>query len=337
MSPSPYAVFAGRLQREFVLLPDGRAFEDQMGGNALYSAVGWLLWQQDQPAGILAKVGEDYPQEWLQQISQKGIDIRGIRVANRQIDLRAFYAYTDSESFTEEDAILHYARHRLPFPRTLLGYRPSPPSLDSRTQTQPFSLRSTDLPREYLEARAAHLAPVDYLTHNLLPTLLRQGLVTTLTLSPSPGYMHPSFWSEIPQVLHGLTAFLPSEKDLRSLFKERTQDIWEMIEELGEFVEIIAVRTGGLGQLVYDALGRKRWFVPSYPARTVTLHGTADVFCGGFLAGFCQTFDPLESALYGHVAASIASEGIGVFYALDCEPRLPRARLEALRQAVRKL
>ncbi len=336
-SSPPRAIFVGLLQRDFILLPDGRAFEDQMGGNALYSAVGWCLWLKDQQPALLARVGEDYPPEWLLEIQQKGIDVQGVRVEKRLLDGRAFYAYHDLETFSREDAILHYARHRLPIPKALLGYQPPSTFPDSRTQSQPLTLRSTDLPQLYLDARAAHLAPLDYLTHNLFPSLLRQGLITTLTLSPSPGYMLPTFWSDIPQLLRGLTAFLPNENELRSLFRERTQDLWEMIEALGEFVEIIIVRKAEQSQFVYDARSRSRWFIPPYPARTVSLHGCADVFCGGFLAGFCQTFDPLEAALYGNIAASIASEGIGPFYALDSEPRLPSARLESLRQAVRKL
>lgn len=337
MVSPPSAVFVGRLQRDFLLLRDGERFEDQIGGNALYSAVGWKLWQKDQIAGIVARVGEDYPLEWLDELKQKGLDTQGIQLEKRPIDVRAFYAYQDWETYSQQDVVLHYARHRLPFPKALMGYQPPPSQPDSRTQSQPLSLRSTDLPKSYLDATAAHVAPIDYLTHNLLPSLLRQGLITNLTLAPSAGYMTPTFLTDMPQILRGLTAFLPTEDELRHLFKERTTDLLEMLEALGEFVEIIVVRQRGLSQLVYDARSQHRWFVPPYPARTVSLHGTGDVFCGGFLAGFCQTFDPLEAALYGNVAASIASEGIGVFYALDCEPRLPPARLEALRQAVRKL
>ncbi|MFN3308869.1 MAG: carbohydrate kinase family protein [Anaerolineales bacterium] len=337
MNAPPHAIFIGRLQRDFILLPDGQAYEDQIGGNALYSAVGWCLWQQDQSAGIVAKVGEDYPPDWLDEIAQRGIDIQGIRVERRSLDVRAFFAYHDLETYSQEDAILHYAHHRLPFPKALMGYQPPPSHSDSRTQSQPISLRSTDLPKSYLDATAAHIAPIDYLTHNLLPSLLRQGSITTMTLAPSPAYMLPTFWLDIPQILRGLTAFLPHETDLRNLFKDRTNDLWEMMEGLGEYVEIIVVRKSEQSQWVYDARSRNRWFIPPYPARTVCLHGTGDVFCGGFLAGFRQTYDPIEAALYGNVAASIASEGVGPFYALGCEPRLPLARLESLRQAVRKL
>lgn len=337
MASIPQAVFAGCLQRDFILLPDGRAYEDLMGGNALYAAVGWRLWRPDQVAGIVAKVGEDYPRPWLDELEQKGFDLQGIQIEKRPIDVRAFYAYQDLATFSRTEVVLHYARHRLPFPKALMGYQPPADYPDSRTQSQPISLRSTDLPKPYLDATAAHLAPLDYLTHNLFPSLLRQGLVTKITLAPSPGYMLPTFWTDMPQILRGLTAFLPTEDELCNLFKDRTKDVFEMMEALGEFVEVIIVRRSEQSQWVYDARSRMRWFIPPYPARMVSLHGVGDVFCGGFLAGYCETYDPLEAALYGNIAASIASEGIGPFYALDCEPRLPRARLEALRQAVRKV
>jgi len=330
------AVFPGLLQREYIILPDGRAFNDILGGNALYSAVGWLVWQPQEPAGIVARVGEDFPQGWLSEIAKHGIETQGVRVQSHSIELRNFYAYLTPYQYVQEEAILHYSRNGQSFPKSLFGYQPSIPTA-SRTRVEETSLRSTDIPSEYLNATAAHIAPMDYLTHNLIPSLLHQGTITTLTLAPSTAYMNPIFFSDIPQILMGLTAFLPTENQLRSLFKERSEDIWEMVEALSSSgCEIIVVQKDDLSQYVYDGMGRKRWFIPPYPARILSAHAAEDVFCGGFLAGYQRNFDPLEAALYGNIAASLAVEGVGPFYALDAEPRLASARLDSLRQAVRK-
>ena len=56
-----------------------------------------------------------------------------------------------------------------------------------------------------------------------------------------------------------------------------------------------------------------------------------------FLAGYRQTYDPVQAALYGNISASLVVEGVGPFYALDTLPGLPEARLEALRQSVRRV
>jgi ribokinase len=64
--------------------------------------------------------------------------------------------------------------------------------------------------------------------------------------------------------------------------------------------------------------------------------GAGDSFCGGFLAGYKKTYDPLQAALYGNVSASLKVEGSGAFYPLDVLPGLAEARLHALKDLVRK-
>jgi sugar/nucleoside kinase (ribokinase family) len=210
--------------------------------------------------------------------------------------------------------------------------------MDSRTQMLPVSLRQADIPEEYLDANAAHLCPLDYLTHSLLPALLRQSEFTMITLDPSPGYMNPAYWGDIPALLTGLTAFLPAEEELRSLFQNRSSDLWEMAEALSAYgCEIIVIKCGERGQLLYDAATRSRWEVPPYPARFANPIGAGDSFCGGFLAGYRRTYDPLEAVFYGNIAASLVVEGNLAAYALDALPGLNLARLESLRQSARKV
>ena len=67
----------------------------------------------------------------------------------------------------------------------------------------------------------------------------------------------------------------------------------------------------------------------------VDLTGAGDAFCGGFLAGFCKTYDPLQAVLYGNVTASIAIEGTGAFYTSDVLQGLKEARLESIKTMVR--
>ena len=65
--------------------------------------------------------------------------------------------------------------------------------------------------------------------------------------------------------------------------------------------------------------------------------GAGDAFCGGFLAGYRKTYEPLEAALYGNVSASLNVEGSGAFYPLDVLPGLAQARLEVLRAMVHEV
>jgi len=335
---SPRFLIAGQLRREYVILPSSEALLDVPGGNVLYASVGLAIWEREPPPAVLARVGEDYPQEWLAEFSRRGLDTRGVRVLPQAVDVRAFSAYLSRTARATDDPVAHFARVSLPFPKALLGYRDPSSTLDSRTRLLPVSLRQGDIPADYLDASAAHLCPLDYLTHSLLPAVLRQAEFTTVTLDPSPGYMNPTFWDDVPALITGLTAFLPSEEEMRSLFQGRSNDLWQMAEALAAYgCEIIVIKRGEGGQLLYDASARARWEIPAYPARLVDPGGAGDAFCGGFLAGYRRTYEPLQAALYGNISASLVVEGVGPFYALESLPGLAQARLEALKQGVRKI
>ena len=187
-------------------------------------------------------------------------------------------------------------------------------------------------------ATSAHFCPHDFVTHSLLPALLRQSGFVTLTLDPGRGYMDPLFFDLVPSIITGLTAFLPSEEKVRNLFRGRSEDLWEMAESLAAYgCEIIVIKRAVQGQLLYDAGSKTRWEISAYPSREADPTGAGDAFCGGFLAGYRHAHDPLEAALWGNVSASLAIEGSGPFYALDALPGLAEARLEVLRQSVRKI
>lgn len=334
----PRYLLIGQLTRDYIILPNGEALIDVPGGNALYASVGLMAWEPEPAPAIIARVGEDYPQEWLDKFKSWGLNTTGVRILPEAVDVRTFTAFLDRTTRLHDDPVAHFARLGIPFPKTLFGYRNSSANTHSRTRLQNISLRQGDIPLSFLDANVAHFCPQDYLTHSLLPAVLRQAEFTTITLDPSPGYMTPTFWDDVPALLTGLTAFLPSEEEIRALFHGRTNDLWEMAEALAAYgCEIIVIKRGERGQLLYISSSRSRWDVPPYPARVKNPLGAGDAFCGGFLAGYRRTFDPVEAVLHGNISASLVMEGDSVDYALDALPGLAEARLQSLRQSTRKL
>ncbi len=331
-------VIAGQLKRDFALLPNGKALVDVAGGNVLYAAAGFGVWEQPSLAGLLARVGEDYPRQWLDEIHRRGFDIRGIRILPEAVDVRSFYAYSDMHTRQTEDPAAHFTRLKQPFPKALLNYSHPANSYDSRSRLIPISLRQSDIPEDFLDATAAHLCPIDYLTHTLLPAVLRQNGFSTVTLDPSGGSMSPTFWDDLPAMVTGLTAFMPNEEEIRRLFYGRSTDLWEMMETIADYgCELVVVKRGERGQLLFDRATRAKWEVPAYPARVMDPTGAGDSYCGGFLAGYRQLYDPLQAALYGSISASLTVEGSGGFYAMDGLPGLAVARLNALKEGIRKI
>lgn len=336
--PPPQDIFVGQLRREYFITADDKPVLDVPGGGALYAIVGLKLWEPDRVPGLLARVGEDYPQPWLSDFARRQINVKGVTIIPQAMDVRSFYTYVNRITRVEDNPIPHFSRLQLPFPKALLGYEKKGKGLDNRTQHSPHTILQRDIPKEYLMATAAHLCPVDFLSHNLLPAVFRQAGFTTITLDPASGYMDPAFWNDIPSLVTGLTAFIPAEEDLRRLFQGRRADLWEMAAELASYgCEMVVIKRGERGQLLYDAASGKRWEIPAYPARLHNPTGAGDAFCGGFLAGYRRTFDPVQAVLFGNVASSLVVEGTGPFYALDALPGLAEARLEFLQQSIREI
>jgi sugar/nucleoside kinase (ribokinase family) len=329
-------VIAGQLRRNYVLTPAGKALLDIPGGGLFHAAAGMAIWEAG--IGLVGRAGEDYPQEWISTAARRGFDTRGIRMLPEAIDLRYFVAYPEIDTAVIDNPVAQFAKLNLMYPKTLLGYTPSPPQIDSRTRPNILTLRQNDFPSDYLDATSAHLCPLDFLSHTLLPSVLRHGHIHTLTLDPSAGYMNPTFWDDIPVLVSGLTAFLCSEEKLVTLFQGRSSDIWEMVETIAGYgCEMVVVKRGNNGQYLYDAGSRSRWMIPAYPVTIVDPTGAGDAFCGGFLAGYRNTYDPLQAALYGNISSAMIMEGTNPFYALDALPGLPKARLDALKETVRKV
>jgi sugar/nucleoside kinase (ribokinase family) len=109
----------------------------------------------------------------------------------------------------------------------------------------------------------------------------------------------------------------------------------EMISVYGP--EYVVIKCGPGGQLLYDVSTKRKWEIPAYPARLADPTGVGDAFNGGFLAGYCKSYDPLEGVLYGNISASLKLEGSGVYYPLDVMPGLGEARLHVLRDMVREV
>ena len=332
---APRFVLVGLLRREFLLPPVGNPLIDTPGGNLLYAAGGLRVWESK--IGLLGRVGEDYPFQWRRNIESRGFDMQGLKVLPGSLDLRSFRAYSDSFEGSFNNPVSHFAQRKLNFPKALLGYQP-PDSKEHPRQPLPEAPTASDIPEDYLEASAVHICPMDFTSQGQLINKFKAGLATTITLDPQDAYMNPDFLKDLRELLNGLTAFLPSQEELKALFWGRTNDLWEMAEELGSYgCELVVIKRGGQGQWLYDAMGSHRWEIPAYASRKADPTGAGDAFCGGFLAGYRNTYDPLEAALHGNVSASLNLEGSGAFYPLDVAPGLAEARLDVLRDMAREV
>lgn len=329
---------AGKLTREYLLPPTGSPRLDAPGGNLLYAAGGLAVWNSSM--ALISKITPDYPREWLNELSERGLDVRGIYsdAENTQADLRSFIAYTDVNERSSTNAVSHFARREMTFPKSLLGYQPQDDTVKDLRATDPSSPTALFVPKPYRAIRFVHICPFDFTSQSQIVNLFRGGSDQTITLDPAPGYMKPKFLRELRVVLQGVDAFLPAEEEMRSLFWGETNDLWEMAQRISDFgPPIIIIKRGALGQFLYNATTKQRYEIPAYPARLTDPTGAGDAFSGGFLAGYQRTNDPLLAALHGNVSASLKVEGIGPFTTLESMPGLAEARLHVLKEMAREV
>ena len=326
-------VIAGRLNRDYILPVSGPPQIDVVGGNLIYAAVGLKFWGET--AGLVARVGEDYPLVWLDPLKSIGFDTSGVHIAPDPLDTRRFLAYSDAKTTHTQNPVQHFADRKLTFPNSLLGYQPNRMSDQNSSKSAKPLIQISDIPKNFLDATALHICPIDFASHMNLPSIFRQGQATTITLASDPGYMSPTFWQEIPTMLSELTAFITTEREIRSLFQGRQTELWEMAAILANYgTEFILIHTDDKGVYLYDREGGKRWAIPNYQSRVINPTGANDAFSGGFLAGYREFYDPLEAALMGNVTASFVVEGHQPFYALDAMRRLVELRRTTLREYI---
>ncbi|MBE7535871.1 MAG: carbohydrate kinase family protein [Anaerolineales bacterium] len=323
MSPD-FLVF-GTLTREFLLPAEGEPRLDALGGSLLYAAAGLRVWESN--IGLVGRVGDDYPRAWLNECNARGFDTRGVKILPRQLDVREFVSYNEQFDVSETNPIAQFARRGAAFPRSLLGYLP----MAERETEEERRIAVTDIPEEYLSARAALICPMDFSVQSQLVAGLKHGSAHTFVVDPALRNLTLKTRREFPAFLSGVTALLLSQEELRALFWGETHDLWEMADAVSMYgCEYVVIKCGAQGQLLYMAGSKRRVEIPAYSARIVDPVGAGYAFDGGFLAGYCKNYDPLEGVFYGNVSASLKVEGSGAFYPLDVLPGLAEARLNAV-------
>ncbi len=329
---APGAVLVGRLQREYVLPAAAPARLDGLGGNLAYVASAFASWGGS--AGLVSRVDAGFPMDGLTRLEALGFWLDGVRSVTEPLDSRFFVAYGEGNKPSYDNPITYFAERQLPFPQELFGYQPRK-KYCSKTDYLADSFRVTDMPRPFLEAKSAHICPIDFISHKILPSVLKGGMIQTLTMRACSCYMDPIFWEEIRGLISDLTAFAMTEVQALKLFQGRSVDLWEIAEHLAGYgPEAVLVQTGDGTTRLFDRMSRKRWIIPAYRSRINDPTGMLGAFDGGFLAGFQQACEPLEAALCGNISAAIAGEGSGPYFLLECLPGLKEMRLQVLRQQI---
>lgn len=316
-----------------VVTAEGEVKRATLGGNAVYSAAGARLWLER--VGIVGIVPANYPAAWIERLATSGIDTQGISFAAENVNLSEWFFYAADGSradhlYAADDAFTAFglsgdvvtAAQAAAFEAHLRASTPAGLGFGEFRRRHPVTAAA--MPPAYRDARTVHLAPSAPLAQRALVHSLQQpGRLITL----DPGSHAPALAREpLGPLFAGLTAFLPSEKELAVLAPGRSNGAGlRHLVEAG--VDMALVKLGARGSLLCTAQSTSCWQIMPLDVTTRDPTGAGDAYCGGFLAGLLLTGDPLQAACYATVSAAFAVEAFGPFHLLEADRGLARQRL----------
>ncbi len=327
------AVILGKLTRDTIVNRKREIFLDQPGGNLLYTAYGFSLWGKT--AGLVAKVGCDCPDDWIENIAKNSFNTLGITRNLNNYDSRGYFLIEDDNQVSVGNPHKYFSENNLALPKALLGFESNPLIIDDRKKFADFTVRPEDFPEEYLDSRYLALCPVDFLTHNMIPGFFRSRTEGEVFIHASQSYTQSSFFYEFPSIVNGSSMVLVSEENSRRLFLGKLDDIWIIAEALASYgIEIVIISKINGGYYLFMNSNKKKYLIPPYPVNVIDPFGTDDAFFGGFFAGYLTSFDPKYASIIGSVTASVNNEGSTPEYLLGVFKDLLQARVEDLSDRV---
>lgn len=302
ISKSDSVLLVGSMAFDDLDLPTGQ-FRDVVGGSATYAAMAVTLFA---PAQIVAVVGDDFPQETLDDLQNRGVDTGGIERAKGKT-FRWAGKYSDNLASRE--------------------------TLD--TQLNVFADFSPQLPGGYKETPFVFLG-------NIHPTLQ----LDVLNQAGSPKFVAAdtmNFWIEgerpaLLKVLERVDALMINDEELRQLAEDHNiRRAAAKVRAMGP--KTLVIKRGEYGCMLFDEHGV--FFAPAFPLEDeVDPTGAGDSFAGalfGYLARQ-KAVDAQALRLGLLTAATVASfnvEGVGNSALASLSREKISARLKELRQLVR--
>jgi cytidine kinase len=299
MSASPDLVLLGNLFVDDIVLHDGRTLMAEPGGAILHAALAASIWGAK--VGVVSVVGTDYPQSAMDAMAGRGIDLAGVRALG-QPGGRAWLLY--------EAGVRRVIVH-----------------LDCPMHDE-VSPVLADIPKNYLTARAFHLAPMPIARQQELAEGLSARFTNDSSLVRPFVSLDPyelmlddnlAVW---PPLLAHIDAFFPSEDEVRV-----SGDAASVLRRLAsERLRVVALKRGIRGGELLDLHSGNVTAWTSRAGEVVDATGAGDAFVGGFLAGWLEHGDAVRAIEQGIVATSFAIQDWGARGLLAATPEQAQAR-----------
>jgi sugar/nucleoside kinase (ribokinase family) len=273
----PKIVTVGSVALDSVKTPAGQQ-KETLGGAATYSsyAAGFFA-----PVGLVAVVGEDFPEEYIELLKSHKIDLAGLEVRGRTFRWSGSYEGDMNEART----------------------------LD--TQLNAFAGFDPKLPEDYRDAEIVFLA-------NIHPALqlkvLEQVKKPKLKVMDTMNLWISTERETLLEVVRKVDVLLVNEKEAGMLFGGTPKKAAQEALKMG--LKALVVKLGSKGAILFTKKGS--FPVPCCPiGKLVDPTGAGDSFAGGFVGWLAKSGDFSEAGLrravlYGTVMASFDVQGFSL-------------------------
>jgi len=291
----------GSIALDSVSTPFGET-ADALGGSAVYfSAAASLLY----PVSMVGVVGSDYPQEELDLLVGRGVDLAGVELATGEsFRWKGRYSYDLSSRETLETRLGVFA-----------SFRPR-------------------IPAACAEARYVFLGNID---PELQLSVLAQVREPVLTACDTMNYWIHSKRDVLLELLRHIDVLMINDSEARELTGDwNIHRAAHWILRHGPRVAVIKKGEHGAVLVAPD----RAFFVPAFPLQDVfDPTGAGDAFAGGFMAYLARsadtTFESLQRAMvYGSAAGSFAVEEFSIRRFATLTPQEVHNRVQQFRALV---
>jgi len=254
--------------------PSGKV-EGVPGGSAVYFSLAASMFSGVNFVGV---AGTDFPKEIIDLMQTRGVDTKGLEIAEGQKTFRWSGRYHDD--MDNRDTLL--------------------------TELNVFESFSPKLPEEYKSSEILFLANIKPdLQLEVLDMLTRPELVISDTMN---------FWiyndpAKVAQVIRKSDVFIVNDSELLLMTGENNfLAAADRILEECSLLKALVVKLGKFG--VYATDGKEEFFLPAFPLRQVVdPTGAGDSFAGGFAGYLAKTGDftftnMKKACVYGSITAS---------------------------------
>ena len=268
-------IVVGSVALDSVETPHGKV-ESALGGSAVYFSTSASYFTE---VGIVAVVGEDFPEEHLAFLQSKGVDVRGL---TREPGLTFHWKGRYSGDLNEAE------------------------TLD--TQLNVFETFRPHIPAEYREAPFVFLANID---PELQLTVVEQVKNPKLTICDTMNFWIEGKIDQLKETIKRVDILIINEGEARLLSQE--SNLIKAYQKIAAFgPKTVVVKQGSYGAQLFTP--SSIFSAPAFPLKDVSdPTGAGDCFAGGF-TGYLAKVNSLDESdlrkavIYGSVMASFNVE-----------------------------